>query len=223
MIGPVPPTYSVAVLGRQWLHEDVFVLTCSRPAGFSFLPGQYVILALAAGEREYTLLSAPAAPELRFLVKRIEGGQVSGALAELAPGAILGMGRAMGYLTYRPTDRPVVFVATGVGIAPFVAMVAAGVTGFTLLHGARTAGGLFFRQELSAAADRYVPCLSGEAEPGIALPALHQGRVTDYVDRTFRPGLYDFYLCGSRVMITEMTLLLDELCPEARVYSEAFG
>jgi len=223
MIGTVPPTYSVVVVGRQWLNEDVFVLICSRPAGFSFLAGQYVTLSLAEGEREYTLLSPPTAPELRFLVKRLKGGRVSGALAELAPGTPLGMGRAMGYLTYRPTDRPVVFVATGVGVAPFVAMVAAGVTGFTLLHGVRTVSALFFRQELSVAAHRYIPCLSGKAEPGIALPALHRGRVTDYVDRTFRPGLYDFYLCGARAMITDMTLLLDELCPEARVYSEAFG
>jgi len=222
MIGTAPPAYSVTVVGREWLHEDTFVLICSRPAGFSFLAGQHAALMLGGVEREYTFLSPPEAPELRFLVKRVEGGRMSGALAGLAPGTVLGMSRAKGYLTYRPTDRPVVFVATGVGIAPFVTMAATGVTGFTLIHGARTMAGLFFRRELCAAASRYIPCLSRTVAPGDALPDLHQGYVTDYVDRTFRPGRYDFYLCGSRAMITDMTLLLDERCPEARIFSEAY-
>lgn len=222
MTAIVSPASLVTVVGREWLHEDIFVLTCSRPPDFTFAAGQHVSLVHGGEEREYTLLSAPQAPELRFLVKRVEGGRLSSTLAVLAPGAVLGMSRAKGYLTYRPTDRSVVFVATGVGIAPFVAMAAAGITGFTLIQGARTASGLVFRRELRTAASRYVPCLSGTNDPATELPDLYQGYVTGYVERFLSPGLYDFYLCGSRAMITDMTLLLDQHSPQARIYSEAY-
>jgi ferredoxin-NADP reductase len=218
----VSPASLVTVVGREWLDEDIFVLTCSRPPDFMFGAGQYVSLVHGGEEREYTLLSAPVAPELRFLIKRIDGGRLSSTLAALAPGTVLGMSMAKGYLTYRPTDRPVVFVATGVGIAPFVAMAAAGVTGFTLIQGARTASGLVFRRELRRAASRYIPCLSGANDPATELPDLYQGYVTGYVERFLAPGLYDFYLCGSRAMITDMTLLLDQHSPQARIFSEAY-
>lgn len=223
MTDPVEPVHTATVVGREWLSEDVFILTCSRPAGFSFLAGQHVVLSPEEGEREYTLLSPPTATELRFLVKRIKGGEVSSALAELVPGATVGMGRAKGYLVYRSTDRPKFFIATGVGIAPFVAMAAAGVTDFTLIHGARTLSGLFFRQELTAAASRYIPCLSGAIAPGDELPGLYRGRVTGWIEHSLPSGACDVYLCGSRAMITDVTLLLDQCCPEARIFSEAYS
>ncbi|WP_310599580.1 FAD-binding oxidoreductase, partial [Desulfobulbus sp.] len=189
---------------------------------FGFQPGQYVTVGYGEEEREYTLISSPAAPELRFLIKRVEDGRLSGALAGLAPGARLRLSGAKGYLTWQTTNRPAVFVANGVGIAPFVAMAAAGIAGFTLIQGARTPSGLFFRHELSRAAGRYVPCLSGPPGRQLALADAHHGRVTDYIERHLVPGVYDFYLCGSRSMITDVTLLLDRLCPDARIYSEAY-
>ena len=223
MIDTVLFNHSVAVVSRDWLNEEVFVLTCSCPPGFQAQAGQYVSIMFGGEEREYTLLSPPEASVLRFLIKRIEGGKLSGALGDCAPGTVLNISKAKGYLTYRSPDRPVFFVATGVGIAPFVAMVAAGVTGYTLIHGARTVSGLFYRRELIAAAKRYIPCVSGTLDAETALPDLQQGYVTHYVERHLQPGLYDFYLCGSRAMITDMTHLLDQRCPDARIYSEAYS
>lgn len=214
----------ISILGRKWLDEEAFELTCDRPEGFHFVAGQYVTLYHQGSERDYTLVSPPEALELRFLIRRVAGGTLSGALAELAPGAILGMGRAKGYLIYQPsTERQVYFVATGVGIAPFVAMAAAGVQGFTLIHGVRSVSGLFYRRELTMAASRYIPCLSGPIKPGTALLDLQRGYVTDYIDRHLKPGLYDFYLCGSRAMIYDMTHLLDQHFPGTRIYSEAYS
>ena len=195
--------HRISILKREWLDDEAFELTFDRPDNFSFVAGQHVTLSLHGEERDYTLLSPPDARELRFLIRRIRGGVLSGALAELAPGCSVGMSQAKGYLIYRPTDRPVYFVANGVGIAPFMAMAASGVRGFTLVHGAREVSGLFYRRALTMAASRYIPCLSGPAQPGIMLLDLHRGHVTDYIDRHLKPGLYDFYLCGSRPMIHE--------------------
>ena len=79
----------------------------------------------------------PSADSLHFLIKRINHGRLSSILATLEPESDLAVSKAKGYLIYRRTDRPIFLVGTGVGIAPFVSMAAAGVRNFTLLHGAR--------------------------------------------------------------------------------------
>ncbi|MGD9948004.1 MAG: ferredoxin--NADP reductase [Desulfobulbus sp.] len=215
--------HSVSILGRKWLNEETFELICTRPEGFEFVAGQHVTIHHQEDEREYTILSPPSTDSLHFLIKRINQGRLSGILAELDPESELAISKAKGYLIYRPTDRPIFFVGTGVGIAPFVSMAAAGVKNFTLLHGAREVSGLFYRQELAIAANRYIPCVSGQVKSGTNVLDLHRGYVTDYVDRYLKPGAYDFYLCGSRAMIHDMTHLLDQHYAETRIYSEAFN
>ena len=49
-----------------------------------------------------------------------------------------------------------------------------------------------------------------------------QGRVTDYLQTHLAPGLYDFYLCGRREMIRDVTLLVDEKFSGSYIYSEIF-
>ncbi len=219
----ISPVYRATVLSRIWLNEETFELCCTRPQGFRYLAGQYAALGARGEEREYTLIAAPDGQELRFLIKRVVGGALSTILANIAPGDVLEMGHAKGYLTLRPTDRPVYFVATGVGIAPFIAMAADGVRGFHLLHGARNEDGLFYRQELIAAACQYIPCLSGKDRPSVTLPGLFHGHVTDYLKADLQGGPFDFYICGSMAMIRDVTHHLDRHYPDTRIYSEAYN
>ena len=218
-----PAIYSIPVGALRWLDEDAFELTCARPPGFSFLAGQYVTLSLDGLGREYTIISAPDAPELKFLIKYIPDGALSAKLARLEPGNKLTLERVKGYLTYRSTAKTVVFVATGVGIAPFVSMAAQGITGFSLIHGVRKLSGLYYRQQLMTAAGSYSACLSGtKTEGNVDLP-VYQGYVTEFVRTNFQPGEYEFYLCGSRAMIHDMTHMLDEYFPGTVIYSEAYS
>lgn len=215
--------FPIRIRSRIWLDAECFELTCTRPPDFSFAPGQYVAFHVQGQTREYTILSGPDEDGLRFLVRRMEQGAVSRFLAEVEPGSMLAISRAKGYLIYRPGNRPVFFAATGVGIAPFVAMAAAGVRGFALLHGAADVAGLHYRSQLLDAAGQYIPCLSrpGRADP--PLPGLFHGRVTAWVRQHLAPGSYDFYLCGSPEMIRDMTHLLDQSFAGTRIYSEAFS
>ncbi len=198
-------------------------MICTRPDGFAFVAGQHVTIRHREGEREYSILSSPTADTLHFLIKKTDQSRLSHALAELDQKEDLFVGNPKGYLVYRQTDRPVYFVATGVGVAPFVSMAASGVRGFTLIHGAREVSGLFYRKELLLAANRYIPCLSGAVKPGVNLLDLYRGYVTDYIDRHLKPGAYDFYLSGSTAMIHDMTHLLDRHYPGTRIYSEAYA
>lgn len=217
--------HSITLSERTWLDDDVFELCCTRPEHFTFLAGQHVTLQHQDEERDYTLISTPQEARLRFLIKRVKEGRLSARLAELPLGTEFAMGAAQGYLIWQDQafpQRETVFIATGVGIAPFVAMVGDGVKGFTLIHGARYASGLFYQPMLARAAKKYVPCLSGAAQTNDLDNAFY-GRVTAYVAKRMQPGAYDFYLCGSRPMVHDMTHLLDRDFPDARVYSESFA
>ena len=216
--------FQTVVVQRQWMDAETFVMTCQRPEGYVFRSGQYSSIGLDPLEvRDYTLISGEDETELRFLIKRIDGGKVSPQLAEAPLPLAIVLSAAKGYLTYRASDWPAIFVATGVGIAPFLSMIAGGVRGYTMVHGARTAAGLFFQDRLRASADRYVACLSGPKQVDSRRPDIFPGRVTAWMEHHLSFGRYDFYLCGSRAMITDMQLLIDRVYPESRVYSEAFA
>jgi hypothetical protein len=48
------------------------------------------------------------------------------------------------------------------------------------------------------------------------------GRVSDWAREHLTPRAYDFYLCGSREMIRDVTLLVDEMFSGSRVLTEIF-
>lgn len=211
--------YTVRVLANRGLSPKAFELTLARPPHFSFLAGQRLRLAYAGVERDYSIASAPAAGDLRLCVRRVEGGRLSTRLAQAGADDALTFTGPHGYFTFRASARPAVFVATGTGIAPFGAMAASGVSGFTLLHGVATPADLCYREVIEPRASVYVACLSA-GRP--AAPAHYPGRVTDYLRNRLPPRAYDFYLCGRQDMIRDATLLIDERFPGSLVHTEIF-
>ena len=53
-------------------------------------------------------------------------------------------------------------------------------------------------------------------------PNVYCGKVSECIRKNLRPGSYDFYLCGERKMIREVTLLVDENYQGSRIYTEVF-
>ena len=98
-------------------------------------------------------------------------------------------------------------------------MIRSGVTGFTLLHGVDSPEDLYYQPQLEAVADLYVPCISREYP---SYSEHFRGRVTDYLQKQLPPAVYDFYLCGRREMIRDVTWLVDERFPGSLLYSELF-
>lgn len=218
---PSTAKQSIILLDRHWHTGDIFELRCSRPPDFTFRPGQFVHVACQGTQREYTLISAPEEPELRLLIKQIPQGRLSVLLATMPMGTELGVSAAQGYFCFQPSKREPCFIATGTGIAPFIAMCASGVRDFTLLHGVRHPSALIYRRELSRAAKHYIPCLSSPGSLADENQVFH-GYVSTYVDTLLPPGDYDFYLCGLRNMIRDLTHLLDARYPHSHIYSEAY-
>ncbi len=194
----------------------------SRPEGFVFRAGQHIRIRSRGDERDYSVSSGPEEAPLELCVRHLPEGAFTPTLASLEPGSELAFSGPRGHFTFRPSNRPAVFVATGTGIAPFASMARSGVKDFLLLHGVRQPEDLYYEELFRAAASEAVPCLTG---PGAGRRARHEafsGRVTAYLKANLPRNAYDFYLCGRDEMIRDVTLLVDELFPGSRVYSEIF-
>lgn len=174
---------NATLVERHDLTPDVASLFVQPDAGGSrYAPGQYATLGLVDGERviqrPYSM-AAPHAPDgaWEFHVRRVHGGALTERLWELPVGARLRLGGPRGRFTPDLADeRPRLFVATGTGIAPFVAMIrddlAAGRRRRTVVvHGVAHSDELGFADLLVAlAADRrtglrYLPTISRPADP----------------------------------------------------------
>lgn len=212
--------YTCNIVRRQWLSAKTFELFLPKPKGFEHVAGQRLVVRMDGIEREYSIASAPAEPDLRLCIRRFENGRLSVLLASCAIGTSLQISGATGYFVYQSSTRQAVFVGTGTGIAPFRAMAASGISGFVLLHGVRETAELHYRERMVAAAARYAACISGDYTMG---RGCFRGRVTAYLQSQLRPGDYDFYLCGNGQMIRDVTLLVDEWFAGSRVFSERFN
>ncbi len=209
------------ITGRNWLTEDVFELTCSRPANFTFMAGQHVGLAIEGEERDYTIIAADDRT-VTFLIRMLPEGKISKTLAELPLESSVQMGKARGYLVQRESGRKVVCIGTGTGIAPFLAMMDDDALIDYLIHGAKTYSELFYKELCREGAENYVCCLSQEQPPEVENFYFYGGYVTRFVEEELPEENYDFYLCGKWDMIREVVHVIDNRFPEAAVYSEGF-
>lgn len=121
---------TLTLTSRREIAPAVFELLFSRPEDWSFKAGQFARLGLPVEGadpvfRAYSIAGSPEAPGLRFLVKSVEGGELSPRLTSLNPGdEVLLDGEAQGNLLPEriPGGDAVWMLATGSGLAPFMAM-----------------------------------------------------------------------------------------------------
>jgi ferredoxin-NADP reductase len=212
-------TRTVVISARRWLSAKTFELTIQRPNGFVFVPGQRLRIIHAAGERDYSLASGADENRLVLCIRRVERGRLSGHLSTCHIPTEIPIKGPYGYFTFKPSKRQAIFVATGTGIAPFCSMVRSGVSNFLLLHGVGQKADLYYRDLMQAAANTYIACVSNIDRES---KGFFRGRVSDYLKKHLPMGSYDFYLCGRRDMIRDVTRLVDRRFPDSLVYAEMF-
>ena len=211
--------FTTELIGRRWLSKHSFEITLTKPKSFVYIPGQWIRLAHHGAERDYSLVSAPADPNLALCIRKVAGGKFSPDLSNAPIGSNFRFNGPHGYFSFRPSARQAIFVATGTGLAPFVSMVRSKVTGFILLHGVNTASDIYYESEFKSDAIQYIPCVSAT---DTVSDAHFRGRVNQYLRRYLPPGQYDFYLCGRREMIRDVTLLVDEKFTGSLIFTEIF-
>jgi benzoate/toluate 1,2-dioxygenase reductase component len=185
------------------------ILRLDAPGGIAFLPGQYVNIDVpgTGQSRAYSFSSRPGAREVSFLIRRIAGGAMSGWLARAKPGAAVSFTGPYGSFYLRDLVRPVLMVAGGTGLAPFLAMLEQlCATGLSqpvhLVYGVTRDEDLVGTERLAAYASllpsfTWAACVADEAS---AYP--HRGFVTGFIaDKRLNEGDVDVYLCGPPAMV----------------------
>ena len=127
---PISMTQAVRLEGTDQVANGTMAFRFSRPAGFDFRPGQAIDLVLpaleggdpAAARHAFSIVSAPHEPDL-VVATRMRDSAYKRALKALPVYAMAKIDGPFGSLTL-PKDekRPVVFVAGGIGITPFISM-----------------------------------------------------------------------------------------------------
>ncbi|MFC3073567.1 NADH:ubiquinone reductase (Na(+)-transporting) subunit F [Shinella pollutisoli] len=166
----------------------------------------------------------------------IPPGIVSSWLFALKPGDTVETGGPFGEFHVQPTDRDMVFIGGGVGMAPLRAMIHEQIAlgtrrRMTYFYGARTAADLFYVEEFEAIAARHenftwTPALSDPA------PSDRWTGATGFIHETVRAALAghpapdecEYYLCGPPVMISAVLAMLDRLGVEPHsIFNDDFG
>jgi len=89
-----------------------------------FLPGQYVNIGVpdSGQTRSYSFSSKPGDTRASFLIKHVPGGLMSGWLERAQPGDAVPMTGPLGSFYLREVARPLLLLAGGTGLAPFLSM-----------------------------------------------------------------------------------------------------
>lgn len=92
---------------------------------FEYLAGQYVGLRYKGNSRAYSLASSPTRDSIEICVRRVPSGRLSPRICdELALGDAVTLRGPHGDLVLQdPSERDIVFLATGTGVAPFKGMI----------------------------------------------------------------------------------------------------
>jgi benzoate/toluate 1,2-dioxygenase reductase component len=120
-------TYPATLTALERLSPTTVSVTLKTPDRdkLAFLPGQYVNIAVPGTDqtRSYSFSSAPDEEHLSFLVKITPGGVMSEYLTERAKvGDELSFTGPHGSFFLRETDRPVLLLAGGTGLAPILSI-----------------------------------------------------------------------------------------------------
>ena len=176
----------------------------------AFLPGQYVNLQVPGSEqtRAYSFSSMPQDGKVSFLIRNVPGGLMSGYLTQLAKvGDQMTLTGPLGSFYLRDVRRPLLLLAGGTGLAPFLAMLEKLAASGSdqpvhLIYGVTNDFDLVEMDKLAEFAERlpnftYSACV---ANPDSQHPL--KGYVTQHIaPGQLNDGDVDIYLCGPPPMV----------------------
>lgn len=126
------PVHHITCTKKEEIARDVYDIRFSKPDGFAFKPGQFVLFDVPLVEnaediqtRAFSLASTPAESELIVVAKMKEGGRASRWIEEiLEVGTPVAMKGPFGnFKLDTQTDKDYLFVATSTGVGPFRPMI----------------------------------------------------------------------------------------------------
>jgi benzoate/toluate 1,2-dioxygenase reductase subunit len=211
-----------------------FSVALDNREALSFLPGQYVNVLVPGTDqkRSYSFSSAPHVPEVSFVLRNITTSVLPNFLrTEGALGSPIEFTGPFGSFYLRQIKRPLLLLAGGTGIAPFLAMVEAAVNyggsgvPVHLIYGVNTDADLVAIDKLEHGAKQlpnftFSCCVVDEQSK-----QPRKGYVTRYIEpRHLNGGDVDVYLCGPPPMVDAVRKYFsDQGIEPANFYFEKFS
>ena len=212
---------------RRW-SDRTFSFMTTRPDGFEFKNGEFVMLGLRPEgkliPRAYSIVSTNHDDHLEFLSIQVPDGPLTSRLAKVDKGNSIWINtKTTGSLTLHHIQpgRHLYMLATGTGLAPFMSLVRGGeifqkFERVILVHTVRKQQGLAYRDELVSRSDEqflYVPTVTREPFETTARGAdlFRSGELADKFGLPLpEPEQDRVMLCGNPNMNKEMTDYLEE-------------
>jgi benzoate/toluate 1,2-dioxygenase reductase component len=183
------------------------------------LPGQYMNVSVpgTAQTRSYSFSSMPKDGVVEFLVRNIPSGLMSGYLAsEAKPGDQLTLTGPIGSFYLRDVTRPILMLAGGTGLAPFLAMLEVLKDKGTsqpihMIYGVTNDADLVEVDKLEAFAAAIPTFTFVTVVADAASTHERKGYVTHHMpDAALHGGDVDLYLCGPPPMVDAVRAHLTE-------------
>ncbi|MBC3886243.1 benzoate 1,2-dioxygenase electron transfer component BenC [Undibacterium griseum] len=197
-----------------------FSVRLENSPALSFLPGQYVNVTIpgTALTRAYSFSSPPGAALASFVVRNVPQGRMSTFLSEQATaGQSMQFSGPYGSFYLRPVQRPVLMLAGGTGIAPFLSMLdVLAEQGFTqpvrLVFGVTHDKDLVALEKLEKIAAQHPEFSYRTCVAAPESQHSRKGYVTQHVETEWlNQGDADVYLCGPVAMVDAVRNWLAEI------------
>lgn len=226
--------YPITILERTPVADHMITLKTSKPSDFDFTAGQFVQFMIPIEDgtvkpRSYSIASVPEDDHLLFLIKLLPEGLASDYLrTDSCIGTTLTMSEARGRFVVADDAPSHLFVATGSGMAPILAMLRSeleikqSTKEMILYFGVRHTTGVFWQKELAMLTIdhpnfTYHITLSKPEKEWDGL----RGRVTDHIEA--HHSIHHTYLCGSAPMVMEVRkLLMSHSAESKQIHFEIF-
>lgn len=205
------------------LTHDVFEFHFHIP-NFQFLPGQFVTLKMNDEQGVFMRCYSVKAYRnniLELCIKLLPNGRGSAFLKSLSAGEKLEISQGIGTFVLKLGQNPKIFIATGTGIVPMMAMLSQDTESKkTVLFGVRSESDIFYRQELQAFPNTKVSLtLSRPSKEWNGI----KGYVTDLFDTLEVTPNTEIYICGNPRMIEDtLKFFQGKNHPESHIFCEHF-
>ncbi|QAA98387.1 MULTISPECIES: benzoate 1,2-dioxygenase electron transfer component BenC [Agrobacterium tumefaciens complex] len=201
-------------------HKDAAIVleldvdTATAPA---FLPGQYVNIDVPGSgqNRSYSFSTAPGDQRVGFLIKKIPGGVMSTWLGAAKAGDTLNVTGPLGSFYLRNDDRPLLFLAGGTGLAPFLSMLEVLARNGSqqkihLIYGVTRDLDLVLVDQLEAYTARLPNFTFATVVAEEASTHPLKGWVTQHMPEGMLSADFDAYLCGPPPMVDAVRHYFDD-------------
>lgn len=202
--------------------KDIFTLVLRSEKVFLFKAGQFCFLRLNKDKlyarHPFTISSSPKEDELSFTVKLT--GRFTRALSELKRGEEIIIDGPFGIFTIEDYDKDLVFIAGGVGIAPFMSIIKDKIKddktqNIVLLYGSKTKDDIIYKEQLDNIRKDWFKkvYILSDNHSFSKTYGYEAGHVDEEIIKKYVKNINNslFYICGPEPMKNSIQKLLKEL------------